>query len=174
MKWVMQLLVLTLVVAGAFGSGYLVAGSPKEADAPLPPKELVLPERAESSTLGPFEIASPKDRIPESDILVYSDHVVLNIKNTQWSKFTDTNSMDPVIDAGANALQIVPKTPEEIQIGDIISYETDYGIIIHRVKELGYDEQGWYAIAKGDNNPTQDPSHVRFSQIKRVVVGVIY
>lgn len=174
MKWVMQLLMLTLVVVGAFGAGYLFAFPQKEADMALTPKEQVLPERAESSSLGPFEVASPKDRIPESDILVYSNQVILNVQNAQWSKFTDTNSMDPVIDAGANALQIVPLSPEEIQIGDIISYESEYGIIIHRVKQIDYDEDGWYAVAKGDNNPTDDPSRVRFNQIKRVVVGIIY
>lgn len=173
MKWVMQLLMLTLIVAGASSVGYLFGLSQEESTL-LTPKKQVLPERAESSGLGPFEIANPKDRIPESDIFVYSDHVVLNIKNAQWSKFTDTNSMDPVIDAGANALHIVPQYPEDIQIGDIISYESEYGIIIHRVKQIGYDQDGWYAIAKGDNNPTDDPFRVRFNQIKRVVVGIIY
>ncbi len=174
MKWVMQLLVLTLVVAGAFSTGYFTALPQKNADMPLTPKEQVLPERAESSVLGPFEVASPKDRISESDILVYPDQVILTVKNAQWSKFTDTNSMDPVIDAGANALQLVPKTPEELQVGDIISYETEYGTIIHRVKEINYDKDGWYALAKGDNNPTEDPFRIRFNQIKRVVVGIIY
>ena len=175
MKWVIHGIMLTLLLTGAFGSGYWLAYSPvSESEKPLLPRENVLPQKAEITALGPFEVASPKDRIPESNILVYPDQVILNVKNTQWSRFTDTNSMDPVIDAGANALQIVPQTPEEIQIGDIISYETEYGTIIHRVKQISYDEQGWYAVAKGDNNPTEDPFRIRFSQIKRVVVGIIY
>ena len=34
--------------------------------------------------------------------------------------------------------------------------------------------EGIYFILKGDNNPEQDPGRVRFKQIKRVLIGVIY
>lgn len=84
--------------------------------------------------------------------------------------------MDPVIDIGANAIQIVPDSEEMISPGDIISYTTRLaeGTIIHRVVETGYDEAGWYAITKGDNLRSPDPEKVRFSHIKRVLVAVIY
>jgi len=122
------------------------------------------------------ERASPQDHIPERDIAVYGDRVVLDIQGAQWSTFTDTNSMDPVLDKGANAIQIVPQTTDDIEVGDIISYKSDYadGITIHRVIYKGEDEQGLYFIAKGDNLPTSDPGRIRFSQIKRVVVAIIY
>jgi hypothetical protein len=122
------------------------------------------------------ERPSPYDRVPESKILVEKDKIVINVPNAQWSKFTDTNSMDPVIDEGANAIQIVPTDRSQIHVGDIVSYESDYaeGIIIHRVIEIGYDEKGWYCIMKGDNNPNNDPGKVRFSQIRRVVIAIIY
>lgn len=120
--------------------------------------------------------ASPFDRISEEQIMVYSDRIIIYINNAEWAGFDDTNSMDPVIDKGANAIQIVPTSSEDIHVGDIISYESDYadGIIIHRVTSIGSDEQGWYCIAKGDNNPSQDPGKIRFSQIKKVLVAVIY
>ena len=117
---------------------------------------------------------SPLDRISESQIHVYQDRVVLDIQNAQWSTFTDTNSMDPVLDAGANAIQVVPQSADEISVGDIISYEYGDGIIIHRVVEIGSDELGWYAIAKGDNNLYRDPGKVRFYQVKRVVVAIVF
>jgi len=120
------------------------------------------------------EQASPTDRVKESQIFVYPHEVVINIENAVWSTFTDTNSMDPVLDAGANAIQIVPKSQTEIQVGDIISYDTHIGTVIHRVIAIGQDEEGWYAIAKGDNNPEPDPFKVRFEKIKRVVVAIIY
>ena len=122
------------------------------------------------------EKASPYDRIPENKIFVEDDKVIINIANAQWSRFTDTNSMDPVIDQGANAIQIIPKSPDEIYVGDIVSYESEYadGIIIHRVIEIGYDDDGWYALMKGDNNSRVDPGKVRFSQIQRVVIAIIY
>lgn len=121
------------------------------------------------------EKPSPYDRIKEDQIHVYPDKVLLDIKNVQWAKFTDTNSMDPVIDEGSNALQIIPKTEAEIYVGDIISYDSDYsyGIVIHRVVRIG-DDGEWYAIAKGDNNPAIDPGKIRFDQIKKVVIGIIY
>ncbi len=122
------------------------------------------------------EKASPKDRIKESQIHVYNNRVVLDIKNAEWSTFTDTNSMDPVLDYGANAIHIIPKSEDEIQPGDIVAYESRLaeGTIIHRVKGIGYDSQGKYFIMKGDNNKNIDPEKVRFSQIKRVLVAIIY
>jgi len=122
------------------------------------------------------EHPSPFDRIKEDQIHVYSNRVVIDIDNVEWSRFSDTNSMDPVIDNSANAIQIVPETPEDIHVGDIVSYKSDYsdGIIIHRVYETGYDEIGWYAIMKGDNISQPDPGKVRFNQVKRVVIGIIY
>jgi hypothetical protein len=124
----------------------------------------------------PKELPSPYDRIGEENIKVERDRVTINIANAEWSKFTDTNSMDPVIDEGANAIQIVPKIPGDIHIGDIISYKSEYadGIIIHRVIGIGNDEKGWFCTVKGDNNDREDPGRIRFDQIKRVVVAIIY
>jgi hypothetical protein len=70
----------------------------------------------------------------------------------------------------------VPHSADEIKVGDIVSYQSDLaeGTIIHRVIYKGQDEQGTYFIMKGDNLPTSDPGRVRFSQIERVVVGIIY
>ena len=122
------------------------------------------------------ERLSPSDRIKEDQIFVYNDRVVIYIDNPEWARFTDTNSMDPLLDDSANAIEIVPKSPEEIRVGDIISYESEYasGTFIHRVVKTGSDENGWYCTAKGDNNPTDDPGRIRFKQIKRVLVAVIY
>jgi len=122
------------------------------------------------------EQPSPYDWVKENKIIVEKNKVTINIDNAQWSKFTDTNSMDPVIDQGANAIQIVPDNVAQIHVGDIVSYDSKYakGTIIHRVIEVGYDAEGWYCIMKGDNNPNNDPGKIRFSQIKRVVVAIIY
>lgn len=120
--------------------------------------------------------ASPNDWIKENQILVYNNQVILNLKNAEWSKFTDTHSMEPVLSSRANAIQIRPKSADEIVVGDIISYESEYaeGIIIHRVIEKGIDDKGTYFIAKGDNNPSPDPGKIRFHQIKRVLVAIVY
>ncbi len=122
------------------------------------------------------EQPSPYNWVSERDITVEKDKVTIDVSNAQWSRFTNTNSMDPVLDNGANAIQIVPKSEAEIHVGDIVSYKSEYldGTVIHRVIETGYDKQGWYAIMKGDNNSREDPGKIRFNQIKRITIAVIY
>lgn len=124
----------------------------------------------------PLERASPSDWVSESQIKVSRDRVVVELPDAVWATFTDTNSMDPVIDAGANALEIVPTSPGQIHVGDIVSYESRLvdGTIIHRVVEIGRDSEGWYAVFKGDNLSQPDPEKVRWEQIRRVVVAIIY
>lgn len=125
----------------------------------------------------PAERPSPFPRIAKDNIHVYEDKVVIDVENPQWASFTDTNSMDPVFDAGHYAIQEVPRSEVDIHIGDIITYShpsIQQGNLIHRVIQVGYDDQGWYAVAKGDNNANADPGKVRFSQIKKVVAAIIY
>lgn len=124
------------------------------------------------------ERLSPADRISENQIHVYDDEIIINVSHAQWASFTDTNSMDPFLDQGANALQFIPNSPDDINIGDIISYvpagaDEDQSII-HRVVYSGEDEKGIYYIVKGDNNVVADPGKVYFSQIRRVLFAVIW
>ena len=125
-------------------------------------------------SLNSNEIKSPGTWIEEDNVILKSNGIIISIKNATWSKFTDTNSMDPVLDVGTHAIKIVPKEPSELSVGDIVSYESEKGIIIHRIIEKGEDEEGVYFITKGDNNNKVDPSKVRFNQVTGVVVGVLY
>ena len=120
--------------------------------------------------------ASPSDWIKENQILVFNSQVILDLKNAEWATFTDTHSMEPVLSSRSNAIEVKPKSADDIHVGDIISYKSEYsdGIIIHRVIEKGEDEQGAYFILKGDNNPYPDPGRIRFEQIQRVVVAIVY
>lgn len=125
------------------------------------------------STSG-IERASPSNWVEEKDIKLYEDKIVIYVDSPQWSKFTDTNSMDPLLDVYSNALQIKPKK-EELEVGDIITYSVEGNDkhIIHRIIEIG-DDGEWYAIVKGDNNKNPDPYKVRFNQIEKVLIGIIY
>ncbi|MDO8741427.1 MAG: hypothetical protein Q7J54_07745 [Candidatus Woesearchaeota archaeon] len=120
--------------------------------------------------------ASPSDWIKEDQIHVLNNNVVIDLKDAQWATFTDTHSMEPVLSKGSNAIEIVPKDESYINVGDIVSYKSEYadGSIIHRVIAVGQDSDGWYAMMKGDNNPEPDPGRIRFSQIQRLVVAIIY
>ena len=119
---------------------------------------------------------SPSEWVKNSQINVFNDEVVLKIKNAKWAVFTDTKSMDPVIDSTSKAIQVIPESEKEIRIGDIAAYKSSYenGTVTHRVTEIGHDSKGWYAIFKGDNNKYPDPEKVRFGQITGVVVAIIY
>ena len=119
------------------------------------------------------EIA-PSDHLKESQILVTSNQVIINGEDIFWAKFTDTNSMTPVIDAGANTIEKRPKNIDEIQVGDIISFNTEYGIVIHRVIDIKQDKEGTYFVTKGDNNNYKDPWKTRFSNVNGIVIGVLY
>ncbi len=122
------------------------------------------------------ERASPKDRIKESQIQIFKDHILINVRNTFLASYANTNSMDPVLDEGANGLEIVPESPTDIQVGDIIAYNSNLvnGLVAHRVVKIGYDDAGSYFIVQGDNNPNPDPDKVRFDQIQYILIGVIY
>ena len=120
------------------------------------------------------EVDSPGNWLNESKIKIKEDYVILMIEDATWSKFTNTNSMDPVIDESSHAIKIRPKNYEDVSIGDIISYKSSEGVIIHRVISKGEDSEGDYFITKGDNNHVVDSKKVRFDSITGVVVGIIY
>jgi len=125
---------------------------------------------------GNIELESPQDHVNEESIHVFNDKIIIDVDGASWSTFTNTNSMDPLIDVGANGLEITPAKPTDVRVGDIVSYkpESKKGLVIHRVVSTGHDGTGWYARTKGDNNPTIDPDKVRFENIHGVLIGVVY
>ncbi len=118
--------------------------------------------------------ASPQDWISQDQIQVLSDRVIIHIDDPRWATFAPTRSMDPVLDQGAYGIQIIPQHPEQLAVGDIITYDLNGRKIIHRIVEIGVDGQGYYFRTKGDNNPEPDPYLVRWNQVERVLVAVIY
>ena len=123
-----------------------------------------------------LERSSPGDYLDENQINVYEDRVELDVSGVEWARFTDTHSMEPVLDKDTNALQFIPDSPEQISEGDIISYRKNgtKNRIIHRVMHKGHDDDGVYFIVKGDNNPVSDPGRVRFDQVERVLFAIVY
>ncbi len=124
----------------------------------------------------PKEVKSPFNHVKQDQIHVYEDRIVIDIQGASWAEFTDTNSMDPVIDIEANSIEITPVSTDDVHVGDIIAYKPkDFkGYLIHRVINISEDNQGWYATVKGDNLKNPDPEKVRFDQITGVLVGIIY
>lgn len=120
-----------------------------------------------------LEKASPSDWISENQIEIKHDMIIIRVENAKISRYADTNSMDPVIDRGSNGIEIIAESPEQINIGDIITYEKNGNLIVHRVIQIGNDEKGWYCITKGDNNVSSD-GKIRFEDIRYITIGIIY
>jgi len=164
---------IALTVILAFTAGWMVN------DAGLFDAPVQLEQAQENVPIfaQPDDIPSPSAAIDAEDIRVLGDRVEIRVPNVIPAVFTDTNSMDPVIDAGTTALELTITSPNQVQVGDIVSYETSLApgiFVIHRVVEKGADEDGVYFILKGDNNPTTDPEKVRPEQLRRKVIGLLY
>ena len=121
------------------------------------------------------ERESPGDWLVDEQIKVMKNMVVIKEEDVILSSFADTNSMDPLLDENSNGLEIKP-VKEKLKVGDVISYRSEVlgGVVIHRIIEIGYDEQGTYYLVQGDNNNFRDPEKVRFEQIEGVLIGVLY
>ncbi len=116
---------------------------------------------------------APSDFIGENQIQIYDNKVVINIKDASISRYAPTGSMKPTFDENANGIRIVPKSEDEIKVGDIITYKDGENLIVHRVIEKGIDKEGIYFIMKGDNNTISD-GKVRFRDIKYKTIGIIW
>lgn len=118
---------------------------------------------------------SPFDRIKDEQIKLYSNKVVIEVKNAQKRWIVDSNSMDPLIDEFSNTIEVKPKKASDVHVGDIAAYKSPGSDIVwvHRVIEIGEDKEGEYFILKGDNNLVDD-GKVRFEQIDGIVVGIVY
>lgn len=161
-----RLILLTFIVFGLGWLSHLLYSQFSQNSSELP---------FAGSLLAATERPSPHDWVKEDQITVANDNISIDILNPQWAVFTNTNSMDPIIDETSHAIQVIPQKEEDIHIGDIISFSSDEadGIVIHRVIDIGNDGQ-WYALTKGDNNTMVDPEKIRFNKIERVLVAIIY
>jgi hypothetical protein len=182
LKAILAVLAAFMLGIAAANATTLLSASEKDTQRPQTSEQAGLETKASNYLDSIFgknantEVTSPKDRVKESQILVSKDKITLDIPNAIWATFTDTNSMDPVLDSGSNAIEIIPSSEDDLEVGDIVAYESEYakGLIIHRIVHKASDEKGTYFVLKGDNNPTSDPGRVRYSQIRSVVVAIIY
>lgn len=116
---------------------------------------------------------APHNSIDENQIEIKEDEVVIHVNGASLSRYAETGSMKPTFDENSNGIRIVPKTENDIEVGDIIAYSRGENLIVHRVIEKGTDSNGVYFIPKGDNNSISD-GKVRFKDIKYLTIGVIF
>lgn len=126
-----------------------------------------------SPSITGFSVDAPSDFFQLDNVVVYQDRIVIKIDNPIVSNYEDSGSMVPFLNANANGIGVLPSSGEEINVGDVITYDNGKELVVHRVIEKGEDSEGIYFITKGDNSPVVD-GKVRFSQVKSVLVGVLY
>jgi len=115
---------------------------------------------------------APGDWINADQIEINENSIVIKIPNASLSSYADTGSMKPVFDSGANGIRVIPTSPDQIKVGDIVTFGEES--IVHRVVEKGIDNEGVWFLTKGDNNNADDGEKIRFSDIKYVTIGVLY
>ncbi|MBN2346062.1 MAG: hypothetical protein JXO51_06695, partial [Candidatus Aminicenantes bacterium] len=60
------------------------------------------------------------------------------------------------------------------RVGDIISFQKGDLRFVHRIVRIGSDEEGWFAVTRGDHADRADPERVRPEHIIGVVVAIVY
>lgn len=118
-------------------------------------------------------ITEPSDSVDESQIKIEDNKIVIEIKDASLSKYAATGSMLPVLNENSNGIRVKIESEDEIEIGDIITFKTAEGLIVHRVIEISEDSEGWYVITKGDNASITD-GKIRFEQIRYKTIGVLW
>lgn len=126
----------------------------------------------EKPFFGSEERFSPYDRITEGNLDLFLDKLVINFPGIQLAHYSDTNSMDPLIDEHSIGLEIIPEAEEDIHIGDVVAYQSGKDLIVHRVISISKDEEGWCAVLKGDNS--EEYEKIRFEQVRYLLIGVLY
>jgi hypothetical protein len=116
---------------------------------------------------------APYDFVKEDQIEILDDKIIIHVDKASISRYADTGSMVPTLDDKSNGLRIVPEKIEDIHVGDIITYQDGNNLIVHRVIEIGADNDGVYFIPKGDSNNVSDKK-IRFDDIKYITIGIIW
>jgi len=68
--------------------------------------------------------------------------------------FVEGISMEPLFRAGD---LVILQKPNDLKIGDVIVYKKNNGaLVIHRIIDVAYCQNGVFYIVQGDNNPIPD------------------
>lgn len=166
---------LIIGIVLAFCLGWLASLAVGTPSAPVNPVETA--QETVRFFAEPQDVPGPTTSLQANQVHVFNDHVRIDLKGAIPAVFTDTDSMGATLDKGTIAIEVPITDIDQLQEGDIGSYVTPLApgaTIIHRVVETGVDEEGPYWIFQGDGLSTTDPAKVRFEQLRREVVGLLY
>ena len=80
-----------------------------------------------------------------------------------------SESMSPKINKGDAVIIEKPKKDQKYRKGDIIAYQKDKHLIVHRIVDIGKQEGKTVYITKGDVNKSADSNAVMRKQIRGIV-----
>lgn len=86
----------------------------------------------------------------------------------------DTGSMDGLMDYGHNVILTNNFDKDKLAVGDIVAFQVWAKLVLHRIVEMGEDDQGKWYHTRGDNCVTNDPYRLRNKDIKWLCKGIIY
>lgn len=119
------------------------------------------------------KVFSPGDFIKEENIYADNEKVIIYLEKPILSRYNNSGSMLPTLNEFSNGVSFKPNSLDEVNVGDVVSFEQDGISIIHRVVEKNVDEKGVYFITRGDNNNVDDEK-IRYEDIDSVIVAIIY
>ncbi len=132
-----------------------------------------VPVQADERLASPSQNFESISRVPFENIKVYSEQVVIDAP-IKYAKVS-SNSMAPFITDKSVVFEQKPTSPEQILVGDIISFTTagEKEVIMHAVVEVVQKDGAYYYHTKGYANSETDPWLVSYDDIVGVVVGTL-
>ena len=133
---------------------------------------LNVPLAAEQRSATTDTVVESTQRIPFDSIKVYADKVQIEVPDMHYAK-VNSDSMAPFITHDSVVFEKTPSSPEEIHIGDIISfYEPSQDkTVLHIIIEIVQIDGKTYYKTKGTANPEADPWLVPYENVKGIMVG---
>ena len=133
---------------------------------------LHVPLPAEDRVATTGSVVESTQRIPFDAIKVYSDEVKIEFSELHYAR-VNSDSMAPWLTHDSVVFEKTPYSPEEIHVGDAISfYEPSLDkIVLHLVVEIVQENSTVFYKTKGLANPAPDNWLVPFENVKGILVG---
>lgn len=117
------------------------------------------------------EIILSKSLYKSTDLIIYGIIAIIFILVSGvlpiYMMGIGSGSMEPIIYKGDAIVLTKVNKNTELELEDIIAYEDENEIIVHRIIKINDDNT---YITKGDNNTTRDPLDVKHSTVKGKVL----
>ena len=127
---------------------------------------------------------SGKERISPNDWVkidqfqyspLYSTLTITGLKEIEVRGVADTGSMDGLVDYGHNVILTKNFDRDKLAVGDIIAYyQINLNLTLHRIVEMGIDNNGKWYHTRGDNCIENDGYRLRNEHVKYLCIGVVY